>query len=77
MYCRIVQLLILTGQRRGEIAALHSTFYDQKEGTVCLPASLTKNGREHIFPVGPVAAPILDTLASDFPGLLRATAESW
>jgi integrase len=69
-YCRIVQLLILTGQRRGEIAALHSTFYDQKDGTVRLPASLTKNGREHLFPVGPIAARILDTLAADSPQLL-------
>lgn len=69
-YCRIVQLLILTGQRRGEIAALRSNFYDQKTGTICLPSALCKNGREHTFPVGPIATGILDKLLPDAPGLL-------
>lgn len=46
----IVQLLILTGQRRGEIAALKWDWIDRKERTITLPASLTKNRRQHVFP---------------------------
>jgi integrase len=49
----IVKLLILTGQRRGEIAALKSEYFSND--TCTLPASLTKNGREHSFPVGRTA----------------------
>jgi integrase len=44
----IVKLLILTGQRRGEIAALRASWI--KDGTLTLPANATKNGREHTFP---------------------------
>lgn len=46
----IVQLLILTGQRRGEIAALKWKWIDRKERTINLPANLTKNRRQHVFP---------------------------
>jgi integrase len=68
----IVRLLILTGQRRGEIAALRAEYCDLRGGTsnalvgdalhnplpapsqctITLPSSLTKNGREHTFPIG-------------------------
>jgi len=39
----IVKLLILTGQRRGEIAALQTDYI--KDDNICLPSHLTKNGR--------------------------------
>lgn len=53
----IVKLLILTGQRRGEIAALRREFF---QDDVCtLPRTLTKNGREHVFPIGPLAVTVL------------------
>jgi integrase len=55
----IVRLLILMGQRRGETAALRDLYYSDNQQTVTLPADVTKNGREHTFPVGPVAAEIL------------------
>lgn len=48
----IVRLLMLTGQRRGEIGALKSDFYSHNQQTICLPDWLTKNGREHTFPIG-------------------------
>jgi len=35
----IVRLLILTGQRRGEIAALLRAFYSHNQQTVTLPES--------------------------------------
>lgn len=59
----IVQLLILTGQRRGEIAGLHRSWIEAKERTITLPASITKNGNEHTFPYGDMAAAILDGLS--------------
>jgi integrase len=53
----IVRLLLLAGQRRGEIAALRANFF--KDDVCTLPESLTKNGREHAFPIGVVAASLL------------------
>jgi integrase len=56
-YCTIVKLLLISGQRRGEIAGLRTSFVD---GTVVsLPNALTKNGREHVFPLPNLAAEIL------------------
>lgn len=46
---RIIRLCILTGQRRGELARLQPGYIN---GEFCtLPSSLTKNGREHSFPL--------------------------
>ena len=53
----IVKLLLLTGQRRGEIAALQPSFFNDDVCT--LPSSLTKNGREHAFPIGSLAASLV------------------
>jgi integrase len=53
----IVQMLILTGQRRGEITNLTLTMID--EDTITLPSRLTKNSREHVFPIGITAAKLL------------------
>jgi integrase len=47
----IVRLLILTGQRRGEIAALQSSWINLDEKTITLPQEIVKNRREHTFPV--------------------------
>jgi integrase len=57
----IVRLIILTGQRRGEIAALLRTYYSHNQQTVTLPGTLTKNHLEHTFPVGPMASQIIMT----------------
>lgn len=53
----IVRLLILTGQRRGEIAALRSEWV--RDDVIILPAKITKNGREHILPIGKMASSII------------------
>lgn len=45
----IVRLLILTGQRRGEIGSLKWEWI--KDRSITLPASATKNGREHSVPM--------------------------
>jgi len=56
-YGSIVKLLILTGQRVGEISKLWPGMIG--EDTVTLPAEGTKNGRIHTFPVGQTAQTIL------------------
>jgi integrase len=65
-FAAIVKLLLLTAQRRGEIAALRTEFLCQspqdETTSITLPASLTKNGREHHFPVGPLAASVLKSV---------------
>lgn len=57
---RIVALLVLTGQRRGEIAALQWSWI--KENTITLPRSHTQNRREHTFPIGPAAKDVLKSI---------------
>lgn len=59
----IVQLCILTGQRRSEIAWLRRSYF--KKGTCTLPASLTKNKRDHTFPVGDLAQAIIAKISGE------------
>jgi integrase len=53
----IVQMLILTGQRRGEITNLTPGMLGTN--TITLPSHLTKNSREHAFPIGSTATKLL------------------
>jgi integrase len=53
---RIVKLLILTGQRETEIA--HLTPDMIKGDEITLPSWLTKNKREHTFPIGSISLSI-------------------
>ncbi len=61
-FATIVKLLILTGQRRGEIARLRSNYYSHNQQTITLPSEIAKNHREHTFPVGKRAARLLTPL---------------
>lgn len=45
----IIRLCLLTGQRRGEIAAIQPTWCT--EGLLTIPATITKNKREHSIPL--------------------------
>jgi integrase len=67
-----IQLLALTGQRRTEIASLHSSWIDRGDmRTITLPAAITKNKQEHTFPFGPMVSERLVTLPTEgllFPG---------
>ncbi len=56
-YGTIVQLLILTGQRSGEIAALQWEWIGEE--MISLPASLTKNGRATTIPTGKLTRQII------------------
>lgn len=53
----IVKLAILTGQRRGELSELKPQYVS---GDLCtLPGTLTKNHRQHCFPIGKMAQEVL------------------
>jgi integrase len=57
---RIVKLLMLTGQRRGEVGGMRwSELGDLGEGLWRLPAGRTKNGLPHEVPLGPTALAII------------------
>jgi integrase len=58
----IVKLLILTGQRRGEIAALRPDWIDAAKRVVTFPASITKNRREHVLPYGTLTSDLLEAV---------------
>jgi integrase len=58
-FSRIVALLVLTGQRRTEIASLERGWCNAGERLITLPEHITKNKREHTFPYGDLAATIL------------------
>lgn len=58
----IVQVLILTAQRRGEIARLRWDYINEDECVIALPASVTKNNRAHVFPYGDMCAEVLSAI---------------
>lgn len=55
----IVMLLILTGQRVGEISALRWQYIDLNERLVTLPPAIVKNNSVHTFPLGDAALEIV------------------
>ena len=56
----IVQLLILTGQRRSEIGSLRRSWL--VEGEVILPEGFAKNKREHRFPLSEMASNVIKSV---------------
>lgn len=56
----IVALLVLTGQRRGEIAALQWNWIDLDKQHITLPKTVTKNKRVHTFPIGDMAVQVFE-----------------
>ena len=59
-YATIVRLLILTGQRRSEIAELRWSEVDFERRTLNLPGERTKNKRPHVVPLTPTARTLLE-----------------
>jgi integrase len=59
-YGDIMRLLILTGQRRGEIAGLRRSWIEGS--SITFPVGFTKNKREHHLPIGAMTKQILDRL---------------
>lgn len=58
-YGTIIKLLILTGQRMNEIAALRWSEIDFDRGVISLPSERTKNHRPHEVPLGKTAQSLL------------------
>lgn len=62
MFGSIFKLLLLTGQRRGEVAGLTIDELVDLDGAAAqweLPSTRTKNGRPHVVPLAPQAVAIL------------------
>lgn len=57
---RIVRLLLVTGQRVGEVAGMRRDELDLKARTWALPGSRTKNGQPHLVPLSDLAVEILE-----------------
>lgn len=60
-YGTIVKLLLLTAQRRDEIAKLCWSEVNLADAQLVLPATRTKNYREHTLPLSPQALALLPT----------------
>ena len=59
---RIVRLLLLTGQRRGEVTSMRWREIDLERGLWSLPAERTKNGLAHDVPLSTQAVALLRTI---------------
>jgi integrase len=55
----LVRLLILTGQRRGEVAGMRWEEVDLEAATWSLPGTRTKNGQPHVVPLAAEAVALL------------------
>ncbi|WP_338722417.1 tyrosine-type recombinase/integrase [Devosia sp. XK-2] len=69
-FAHFVHMLMLTGQRRGEVAAMRWSEIDLDDAIWTLPAQRSKNGRLHIVPLTDAMVAILKSLprfiGSDF-----------
>jgi integrase len=63
-FSHVVSLLILTGQRRTEIASLRKSWCNPDQRLITLPDHITKNHQEHPFPYGALAEGILFRLSN-------------
>lgn len=61
------RLLILTGQRRQEVARMDWSEVDRSQQLWTLPGSRTKNGRPQLVPLSSAAMEVLDDLAEEGP----------
>jgi integrase len=67
----LVRLLMLTGQRREEVAGMTWTELSEDLTTWTIPATRTKNGIPHLVPLSQPARELLHALPSDGPGDVR------
>ena len=58
----VLRLLVLTGLRRTNVAQLRWEYFDRAQRFITLPAEVTKNKRQHIFPYGDLTAAVLADL---------------
>jgi len=67
LYGAIVRLLMLTGQRREEVAGMTWAELSEDFATWTIPATRTKNGIPSLVPLSQPARELLRALASDTP----------
>lgn len=69
-FAQFIQMLVLTGQRRGEVAGIRWSEIDMENATWTIPANRAKNANLHIVPLAPLLIDILKSvpvfLGSDF-----------
>jgi len=58
----LVQLLILTGQRRGEVAQMQWQQLDFNTRCWTIPENISKNGREHVLPLADATIEVLQSM---------------
>lgn len=59
----LLRLLLLTGQRRDEVASMDWRELDRAQALWTLPSSRAKNKKPHLVPLSPAAVEVLDELA--------------
>jgi integrase len=59
---RIVRLLIVTGQRRTEVGGICWSEIDTERGEWRIPATRTKNAREHALPLSALAMSVIESV---------------
>jgi integrase len=74
-YGAIVRLLILTGQRRGEVAGMHWGEIADDLATWTMPGERTKNGAPHMVPLSGPARDLLRSLLPEHEGDARRAIE--
>jgi integrase len=57
-----VRLLLLTGQRRSEVAGMRRSEINERERLWVLPGERTKNGRPHVVPLSTQATSIIEAI---------------
>lgn len=62
IYGAMVKMLILTGQRRGEVAGMERAELDLKRRSWSLPSARTKNGRAHDVPLSSQAIAVIEAV---------------
>lgn len=72
-FATIVKLLILTGQRKSEIASLQISWI--KEHEITLPRTITKNSREHTLPIGVTAKALISAASDSLPSYLQSPSQ--
>jgi integrase len=56
---RILHLMLITGQRKGEAIAMHEREINRADATWIIPADRVKNKRDHVVPLSPLALEII------------------
>jgi integrase len=74
-YGAIVRLLILTGQRRGEVAGMNWGEISNDLATWTMPGERTKNGAPHMVPLSAPARDLLRALLPEHEGDARRAIE--